>query len=159
MAGRTVIDGGRAETEARVQSQEVYCHEEDNWDEPELARDYEEAERKFLEGTWNGVAVTQQAELLIAGNHFTVRIDTGAIYMGVFELDASALPKRIDMRINEGPAPHKGKTALCIYELDEDVFRMCAARPGDTQRLTAFPTESAGNYFCMTFRREKPFGS
>ena len=51
-------------------------------------------------------------------------------------------------------------TLLNMKSGHNGIWVECSMRvPGDTERLTAFPTESAGNYFCMTFRREKPFGT
>jgi uncharacterized protein (TIGR03067 family) len=76
--------------------------------------------------------------------------------MGIFGLDADARPKAMDMWIDEGPVPHKGKTALCIYELTGDTLRWCVARPGSKERLAGFPSEADPNYLYLAFRREKP---
>jgi hypothetical protein len=60
----------------------------------------------------------------------------------------------MDVRIEEGPAQHRGQTALCIYELKGDVLRWCTAGPGREERPTAFPAEEDHHYLCMVFRRE-----
>jgi uncharacterized protein (TIGR03067 family) len=105
---------------------------------------------------WYSLAGRRDVELLVSGNHFTVRFADGDIYMGAFELNPTASPRSMDMRIDDGPAEHKGKTAFCIYELNGLVLRWCAAAPGSTKRLTAFPAVDDPRSLCLLFRREVP---
>ena len=109
-----------------------------------------------LQGVWVSVAGQQQAELLIAGNLYAVKFLDGKIYMGTLDIDAGEQPKEMIMRIDEGPIKHKGKFALCIYELDGDTLRWCPSEPGSDEQLTAFPPEGDGRYLCMTFRKQRP---
>jgi len=106
--------GLAARNKVRPDLEEILRQEEDNWDEPELPKRGAEAELESLQGPWLTVAGKPRAELLIAGGHYTIRFEDGLIYMGVLELDPSARPKAMHMRIDEGPAHHKGKTALCL---------------------------------------------
>jgi uncharacterized protein (TIGR03067 family) len=156
MARRGFVGGPRTESEARAEPQELHSLEEESWDEPELPEQRARAELELLQGPWFSVLGRRQAELLIAGGHFTIRFEDDIIYMGTFELDPDARPRAMDMRIDEGPASHKGKTALCIYELTGDTLRWCVARPGSKERLAGFPSEYNANYLYLAFRREKP---
>ena len=113
-----------------------------------------QADLEQLQGVWASVFGRREADLLVAGRLFTVRFADGEVYMGAFQLNPAAWPKAIDMRVDEGPARHKGKIALCIYEVEEGALRWCAAGPGLTERLTNFPPEAAAEYLHMVFRRE-----
>src|SRR5215831_7193002 len=96
-----------------------------------------QADLEQLQGAWTSVFGRREADLLVAGRLFTVRFADGEVYMGAFQLNLAAWPKAIDMRVDEGPARHKGKIALCVYELDGDLLRWCATEPGREKRLTA----------------------
>jgi len=135
---------------------ELHSREEECWDEPELPRQRARAELALLQGSWLSGPGSHQAEFLVAGDRFSIHFRSGVIYMGVFELDVDARPKTMDMRIEEGPAPHKGRTTWCIYELTEDTLHWCAARPGNKEGCRQFPSEYDPNYLSLTFRREKP---
>jgi len=114
------------------------------------------ADLEQLQGAWSSVSGRHPTELLIAGNLFAVKFLDGKIYMGTFDLDAGERPKEMVMRIDEGPVKHKGKFALCIYELDGDTFRWCPTEPGSDERLTDFPDVGDGRYLCTVFQRQRP---
>jgi uncharacterized protein (TIGR03067 family) len=114
------------------------------------------ADLEQLQGAWSSVSCRHQTELLIAGNLFAVKFLDGKIYMGTFDLDAGERPKEMVMRIDEGPVKHKGKFALCIYELDGDTFRWCPTEPGSDERLTDFPDVGDSRYLCTVFQRQRP---
>lgn len=128
---------------------------EDYWDEPEPPEGEAGADLEELQGAWVSVSGRRPAEFLIAGHHFTIRFQDGAIYMGAFDLGQAARPKTMDMRIDEGPARHQGKTALCIYELAGGALRWCAVEPGKGERPSAFPPEDDPHYLALWFRREQ----
>jgi uncharacterized protein (TIGR03067 family) len=109
-----------------------------------------------LQGAWVSVFGRREADLLVAGRLFTVRFADGEVYMGAFQLNPAAWPKAIDMRVDEGPARHKGKIALCIYELDGDLLRWCPGEPGRETRPAVFPPENDPKYLYMEFRRARP---
>ena len=132
---------------------EVPAHLEDCWDEPDdgAAR----GDLDSMQGAWESIAGRREAEFLVAGSRFTVHFADGDIYMGRFTLDPSAWPKRMEIHIEEGPAAHRGLSALCIYELDGDKLNWCTAGPGQPQRPATFPAEDDTRYLCVLFQREK----
>ncbi len=155
MASHAFTRSAWAEKEAPP-PRELHSLEEECWDEPEPPERRARAELELLQGLWQSIPGRHEAELLVAGGRYTIHFKDGAIYMGVFDLDVDCRPKTMDMRIEEGPAIHKGKTTWCIYELAGDTLRWCAARPGIRERLAHFPSEYDPNYVCLTFRRERP---
>jgi uncharacterized protein (TIGR03067 family) len=108
-----------------------------------------------LQGTWRFVLGRRPAELVISDYLFAMRFADGETYLGIFRLGPESRPKIMDMRIDEGPARHRGKIARCIYELDGDTLRWCPAEPGSEQRLTTFPAATDPRYLCLVLRREE----
>jgi uncharacterized protein (TIGR03067 family) len=129
---------------------------EDCWDEPNPPEHAARNDLEALQGVWVFVSGRRPAELLVSGSHFTVRFRDGELYMGTFELDATATPRAMDMRIDDGPVRHRGLTTLCIYELAGDTLRWCAGGPGRAERAMAFPAEDDPHYLGLVFRREQP---
>jgi uncharacterized protein (TIGR03067 family) len=128
-------------------------HHEDHWDEPEFPRQMLAAELQSLQGSWHSIGGRHRAEFLIAGRLFTFRLEDHAIYMGSLELDPVATPMRMDIRIEEGPSHHKGKSAACIYAVDGEYLRFCATQPGKPEILDDFPSENDPKYLLVVFRR------
>jgi uncharacterized protein (TIGR03067 family) len=110
----------------------------------------------LLQGSWATVAGPKEARLLVAGDRFAFEFANGDIYIGTFTLDPHADPKRMDMRIEEGPVSHKGCLALCIYEFDGDLLRWCPAKPGDWRRLSCFPSVDDGRFLSLVFAPARP---
>jgi uncharacterized protein (TIGR03067 family) len=109
-----------------------------------------------LQGTWNYVSGIRQAQLLISGDHYTVKFKkSGDIYVGTFQVDPTLRPKAMDMVIHEGPERHRGKTSLCIYEFDGPYLIWCPSPPGATERRIAFPPESDLEHLCLVLKHEK----
>jgi uncharacterized protein (TIGR03067 family) len=113
-------------------------------------------DRDKLQGAWLFVSGRREAQLLVAGDHFTIRFKNGDIYVGTFQLDPTRHPRAMDMQIHEGPDRFKGKTALAIYEFDGDHLIWCPAVPGRLERLRAFPPEEDTGHLCIIFRRDRP---
>jgi uncharacterized protein (TIGR03067 family) len=107
-----------------------------------------------LQGAWASVAGRRDAEFIVSGYLFAVRFKDGDTYLGTFRLDSQQQPRAMDMRIDEGPAHHRGKMTRCIYELEGETLRWCAGEPGDEERPNAFPSENTRKYLCLRFRRE-----
>jgi uncharacterized protein (TIGR03067 family) len=125
--------------------------------DPDLFKDAAaRKDKEALQGTWNFVSGLREAQMLIAGDHFTVHFASGEIYVGTYHLDASRKPKAMDLFISEGPERHRGKTALAIYDLDGDHLIWCPAEPGVGDRLRAFPPEADTKRLCLVFRRDRP---
>lgn len=106
-----------------------------------------------LQGSWVSVAGPCEARLLVAGNRYAFEFVGGDVYIGTFDLDPSAEPRRMDMHVEEGPDADKGRTGLCIYHLDGGVLRWCPAKPGSGRRQPAFPSVDDPRYFSLVFRR------
>jgi uncharacterized protein (TIGR03067 family) len=149
------VQEGPASSASSASSAKTPGRVEDYWDEPEAPEGEAGADLEELQGAWVSVSGRRPGEFLIAGSHFTIRFQDGTIYMGAFELGPGAWLKTMDMRIDEGPARHQGKTALCIYELAGGALCWCAAEPGKGERPGAFPPEDDPHYLVLRFRREQ----
>jgi len=112
-------------------------------------------DKERLQGTWNFVSGLRQAQLLIAGDHFTVKFGNGDIYLGTFSLDPIRKPRAMDLVVQEGPDKHKGKTSLAIYEIDGDHLIWSPGEPGTGVRHKAFPPAEDTKHLCIVFQREK----
>jgi uncharacterized protein (TIGR03067 family) len=141
--------------EVALQSDQEPSRLEDSWDEPEPIEFQARADLELLQGIWSFVAGGREAELLISGDRYTMRFADGALYMGRFVLTPNGRLGTMDMQIEEGPPRHKGKTALCLYELDGGTLRWCTAGPGRTERPTAFPALDHPQYLHLVFRCER----
>ena len=111
-----------------------------------------------LQGSWVTVAGPVEARLLVAGNRYAFEFVGGDVYMGTFDLAPGSGPHHMDMRIEEGPAADKGKTALCIYQVEGDVLRWCPARAGSGRRVSTFPRVDDTRYFSLVFRHVRRRG-
>ncbi len=125
---------------------------ENLWDEPTALAPRARAGPEALQGAWLATAGRRQAELLIRGGHLTVHFDNGDIYMGRFTL-GEGRPATMDVLVEEGPHKHKGRLALCVWEVAGDTLRWCTASPGQTERPAGF-TEADPQHLCLIFRRE-----
>ena len=114
------------------------------------------ADLEQLQGVWTSVSGRREAQLLVAGNLFAIRFLDGQVYMGALDLEPGESPREMMMRVDEGPLKHKGKFALCIYELEGDTLRWCPTEPGSDEQLTAFPEIEDGRYLCTVFQRQRP---
>ena len=113
------------------------------------------ADLEQLQGVWTSVAGPKDARFLIAGNRFAFEFVGGDLYMGTFELAPDGL---MDMKVEEGPADHKGHIAPCLYHLDGGVLRWCPGRVGSGRRPSAFPSIDDDRYLCLVFRRARRQG-
>ncbi len=109
---------------------------------------------KQLQGTWVLTQGRWNCQLLFAAHNFAVRFSNGDVYMGVYTVDPTQSPGRMDMTVEEGPDQYRGLTALCLYELDGDTLRWCPNEPGGTQRPARFPAEGEGKFPTLVFRRD-----
>jgi uncharacterized protein (TIGR03067 family) len=104
---------------------------------------------ELIQGVWMSVAGPREARLLIAGSRFTFEFAGGDLYMGTFKLAKG----QMDMVIEEGPREHKGRSSLCIYQIDGGVLRWCPGRPGSTRRPESFPDVDDARFLSLVFRR------
>jgi uncharacterized protein (TIGR03067 family) len=112
-------------------------------------------EKERLQGVWNYVSGIREAHMILVGDRFTVQFSNGDLYLGVYTLDPTSKPKMMDMTIREGPAKHRGKTSLVIYELDGDRLIWCPAEPGTGNRRGFFPPDDDTRHLCIVFRRDE----
>jgi uncharacterized protein (TIGR03067 family) len=75
--------------------------------------------------------------MVIKDGKYTLSANEKELETGSIKLDPSKKPKTIEFDISGGK--DKGKTQLGIYELQDDTFKFCMARPGEKER----PTELA----------------
>jgi uncharacterized protein (TIGR03067 family) len=120
-----------------------------------IKEDIARRDRDRLQGVWSYFSGKRKAQLVILGDHFTIRFANGDIYLGTIIVDPVHHPRAMDLYIEEGPDRHRGKTALGIYEFDGDYLIWCPGEPGRLNRLQAFPAEEDLNQLCIVFRREK----
>lgn len=105
-----------------------------------------------LQGTWRVSALEvdgqkMSAEML-AGSNIVIQGDRftsngmGFVYEGRIEIDASATPRRLDMKFDGGP--EKGNTNPGIYELTGDAWKICLATRGSLRPATFAATPGSG---------------
>ena len=84
----------------------------------------------------------------------SVRRGGRVIAEATVKLDPTKKPKTIDVAFTEGE--HKGKTALGIYEIEGDTFRVCLARPGSGDgRPAEFFAKAGSGRILVVYQREK----
>jgi uncharacterized protein (TIGR03067 family) len=115
-----------------------------------------------LEGTWHVVALEVDGQKMPGGMLATARIvvkgdrfeslGMGAVYEGDMKLDASVNPKAFDLTFTAGP--ETGNTALGIYELDGDDWKLCLTTRGGP-RPKRFATEPGTGHAFETLKRGK----
>jgi uncharacterized protein (TIGR03067 family) len=72
---------------------------------------------------------------------------------GTLKLDPSAKPKAMDIVGTDGP--NKGKTILAIYEVTDDMLRICYDLEGK-KRPAEFKTAKDTQQLFIVYKREKP---
>jgi uncharacterized protein (TIGR03067 family) len=121
-------------------------------------------ELKKLAGTWQADSYALNGQkappddlkkiklAMTADGKATVLSDGKAILKLTVKLDPTQQPKTIDLTFTEGDL--KGKTALGIYELKGDTFRLCRAAPGK-ERPSEFSSKPKSGHALMTYKRVK----
>jgi uncharacterized protein (TIGR03067 family) len=105
-----------------------------------------------MQGTWTFLrleidgaampATALAAELLMDGNRFRMNSPEAA-YDGVFTIDATQRPHRIDIDFVEGP--EAGNRAEGIFQLDGDDLTICVGVVGATRPLRFVTTAGSGH--------------
>ena len=114
-----------------------------------------------LEGTWYVTALEVdgqpmpgemlgQARVVVEGSRFQ-SLGMGAVYEGTIKVDESATPKTLDMAFTAGP--EKGNTALGIYEVAPDQWRLCLTTRGGS-RPVRFATAPGTGHALETLSRK-----
>jgi len=129
------------------------------------AKDEVKKELARFEGTWKWVSLESEKEKLSAdalkdprlkltGDKFVVTGENAenAVMSGTFKVDPTKKPKTIDVTFSDGP--QKGKTFLGIYELEEDIYKVCVDPEGKS-RPTEFAIKPGSGYVLELLKREK----
>ena len=103
--------------------------------------------KKFSEEEIKDVIATTNGE-----GRFSVRRGDKVIDEGTVKLDPTKKPKTIDVTFTEGE--REGKTALGIYEIESDAFRICIARVGD-ERPAEFSAKAGSSCTLFVYKRVK----
>ena len=107
----------------------------------------EEDGKKFSEEEIKDIIATTDGE-----GRVSVRRGDKVIGGGTVKLDPTKRPKMIAVTFTAGE--RKGETALGIYELEGDAFRVCLARPGD-ERPAEFSAKAGSGCTLIVYKREK----
>jgi uncharacterized protein (TIGR03067 family) len=115
-----------------------------------------------LKGTWVRELDGKTFILVFNGEHYALINEFApekTTATGTVTIDPTKKPKRIDIKITDGTGTGeklKGKTALCIYQLDGDTLKFCINRPGQEGYPEQFPDkEGVDKYLFLVFKRAK----
>ena len=114
-----------------------------------------------MQGTWtmlsfksNGDEVAADTivtwQRVVSGKHVIWKEKSETFLETDFSIDASKTPMTLDSTIATGDA--KGQTMLAIYELKDDVLRVCFAPPGNP-RPSTFDASSGTGHLMFTAKR------
>ena len=122
-----------------------------------------------IRGTWLTVSLVNDGKTLVDekappqkgpatmlvydANTWRIKVGDKIVASGKFKIDATKMPKEIDIMDESGKKNEK--TKLGIYELDGDRYRYCLA-PAAKPRPTAFTSESGSGHSLGVSHREKP---
>jgi uncharacterized protein (TIGR03067 family) len=95
--------------------------------------------------------IRKTMKLVVKDDKYTVTLGK-AVDQGTLKLNPKPKIKELDIVGTDGP--NKGKTFLCIYELDGDTWKICYDLSGKA-RPTEFKTKEGTQLFLVTYKREK----
>ena len=104
-----------------------------------------------LAGTAFPAEVTKTMTLILEKGKYTLK-SPSPDDIGTTSIDATKSPKELDITGTDGP--NKGRTMLCIYELDGDTMKVCYDLEGK-KRPTEFKTAKGTKQFLATYKRVK----
>jgi len=126
-------------------------------------------DRDALQGTWLPSAaelagkkypdeIRKSVKLVIKDDKYVVTVGTEGPDEGTVKLNAAVKPKEMDITGTDGP--NKGKTFLCIYELNRDqtkgdTLRICYDLSGKS-RPKEFKTQAGTKLYLVTYKRQNP---
>ncbi len=119
---------------------------------------------KAMQGTWaldkfvlNGNEVDAEQlkswRRVVENDHVTWTLGDGMTVETDMKYDPSQTPMTLDTTFATGD--EKGKTTLAIYELKDDVLRVCFADPGKA-RPSEFSSNAGSGQHLFVARRVKP---
>jgi uncharacterized protein (TIGR03067 family) len=113
--------------------------------------DYGEDSLTFLFEN-NKVTATQRSYVDLLVDGVKHHIEDGASASGTIKVNPKSSPKTIDVMWKDGST--KGETQRGIYEVKDDVLRLCLADK-DKDRPTEFPTKKYSGPQLITLKRVK----
>ena len=161
MAFRSSAEGRTVAPVAVVVAAAAVVAAADDAADREAAR---KAELAKLQGTWKIVTMeidgnktpdnaVPESRMILKDDTFAMVSLGATLYRGNYRIDPSRTPKTLDIEFTEGP--EKGNTALGIYELDGDNWKICLT-VGAKERPKAFATAAGSGLALETLRREPP---
>jgi uncharacterized protein (TIGR03067 family) len=121
--------------------------------------------RKLCEGTWRVVDLevdgihaadaNTEPKIIVAikaNGNWSLEIDGRIVGTGTWTIDPTKKLKTIDLTFPAEDA--KAQTALGIYEIDRDIYKLCIAITGKA-RPSEFSSERGSCHILATFQREK----
>jgi len=123
-----------------------------------------EAGRLELTGTWQAVSYSldgnkapdedmKKIKLSIDSEGKTAALRDGQVFIAsTTRIDPARDPMTIDVTFTEGEA--RGRTALGIYKIEDDVLTICRTAPGKA-RPTEFSSRPGSGQTLMAYKREK----
>jgi uncharacterized protein (TIGR03067 family) len=129
-----------------------------------IADDTAKKDLDTLQGTWKIESLTfegtdapadlvKSTSLIIKDDKYTISSNGKELETGTVKLDPSKKPKTIEFDIASGN--DKGKTQLGIYELKDDTFKFCMARPGQKERPTELASTKKNQSILTVTKRAK----
>jgi uncharacterized protein (TIGR03067 family) len=114
-----------------------------------------------LQGTWRIVSLEVEgskmeealftgSKVMVAGEAFST-LSMGAGYGGLFAIDATSDPYKLDMIFTYGP--HAGARSLGIYRFDGDTWILCLGMAG-RERPEDFVTKPGSGHALEKLERE-----
>ena len=113
-----------------------------------------------LQGEWTLVSATRDGKDMpaervkgykntVKGDKFSITSEGKTVEEGSMKLDPSKKPKEVEFILAEGK-----KTALGIYELTGDTYKLCYAPPGK-DRPKEFSAKEGTGYTLSVWQRKK----
>jgi uncharacterized protein (TIGR03067 family) len=97
----------------------------------------------IIDGKALPAAEAKAARLSEDGHNFTFEIPGRVATKGTFTLDASKMPKQIDLTLTSGPG--RGGSLKGIFELKGETLRLCYAAPGKARPSDFSSRPGSGN--------------
>ncbi|WP_406695641.1 TIGR03067 domain-containing protein [Singulisphaera sp. Ch08] len=115
-----------------------------------------------LQGTWRSIAMVfdgrrippaalEHRRIIVIDDKFAVVDKDRTLRRGTLQINATTTPRQIDTLPADGP--NTGKINQGIYELANDILRICWAPPGEP-RPTNFSSEPGSKQWTVTDQKE-----
>jgi uncharacterized protein (TIGR03067 family) len=125
------------------------------------ARDAAKKEMDALQGEWTLVSATRDGKDMpaervkgykntVKGDKFSITSEGKTAEEGTMKLDPSKKRKEVEFILAEGE-----KTALGIYELSGDTYKLCYAQPGKDRPKEFSAKEGTGYTLSVWQRKQK----